>query len=249
MIELKCVIMSTRRGFKVLEVLFEDKNLIACVKPVGVASQGSESGRLDMTELIRRHLADNGGKGEPYVVHRLDSGVGGVMVYAKNSKTAAHLSRLISESSACDSTAEKSGFAKEYLAVTLGVPEKPEGYLEDLLYHDRQRNKTFVVDRKRNGVKRALLWYEVLDTCEFEGKKLSLVRVKLFTGRTHQVRVQFASRTTPLFADARYGAKGTSGDIVLWSHKITVSFPDGSTKTFEKSPPAALPWSLFENQF
>ncbi len=231
------------------EILFEDENLIACVKPVGVASQGSESGRLDMTELIRRHLADNGGKAEPHVVHRLDSGVGGVMVYAKNSKIAAHLSRLISESSACDATAEKSGFAKEYLAVTLGVPEKSEGYLEDLLYHDRQRNKTFVVDRKRNGVKRALLWYEVLSTAELNGRTLALVRVKLFTGRTHQVRVQFASRGTPLYGDARYGARGTTGDIALWSRRITVSLSHGSTKAFEKSPPSALPWSLFENQF
>ena len=232
-----------------LEILFEDENLIACVKPVGVASQSTQSGRLDMTELIREHLAENGDKGDAYVVHRLDSGVGGVMVYAKNQRSAAHLSRLVSESSASDAEPEKSGFAKEYLAVTLGVPEKAEGYLEDLLYHDRQRNKTFVVDRKRNGVKRALLWYEVLDSCEFEGKNLALVRVILFTGRTHQVRVQFASRTTPLFADARYGAKGTSGDIALWSMRITVSLSDGSVKVFEKSPPAALPWTLFENQF
>ncbi len=230
-----------------LEVLFEDENVIACVKPVGIASQPAESGRIDMTELIRRHLAERECKVEPHVVHRLDSGVGGVMVYAKNSKTAAHLSRIISESSTCDTSKEKNGFVKEYLAVTLGVPERGEGFLEDLLYHDRQRNKTFVVDRKRGGVKRALLWYEVISTSELDGKELALVRVRLFTGRTHQIRVQFASRGTPLFADARYGAKGTSGDIALWSHKICVSFSGGNTKTFEKSPPVTIPWSLFDN--
>ena len=232
-----------------LEVLFEDENLIACVKPAGVASQSSESGRPDMTELIRRHLEKSAHKGEPYVIHRLDAGVGGVILYAKNAKSASYLSRLIAESSTCESTDKKIGFAKEYFAVTLGVPQKNEGFLEDLLYHDRQRNKTFVVDRKRGGVKRAILWYEVLATRELEGNTLSLVRVKLLTGRTHQIRVQFASRGTPLYADARYGAKGTSGNIALWSRKITVSLPDGSVKGFEKSPPAVMPWSLFENQF
>ena len=227
-----------------LEVLFEDKNIIACVKPVGICSQGADG---SMEHLLAEHFASRSDAATPYVVHRLDSGVGGVMVYAKNKASAARLSGIIAKDP-FDKRCEDDGecFSKEYLAVLIGTPEQKEGYLQDLLYHDRQKNKTYVVDRERKGVKRALLFYDVLDSALVDGKVLTLVRVKLFTGRTHQIRVQFASRGLPLFADGRYGARGASGDIGLWSYRIRLSLHGKNDRVFEKAPTDVLPWIAFE---
>lgn len=161
--------------------------------------------------------------GRLYCVHRLDKEVGGVTVYAKDEKTAAVLSRDFQERK----------IRKTYLALTEGCPNPPKGEMEDLLFHDRRTNKTFVVSRERSGVKKASLSYEVLRR-KIGTEGYSLVSVVLHTGRTHQIRIQFASRKMPLAGDRRYGAKTErKAGIGLWSHELRMVHPEtGETLTF-----------------
>lgn len=197
-----------------IEILQETKTSVVCVKPVGIAAQGTDPQALP--QLLAAQLGC-----EVYPVHRLDQTVGGVMVYAKTAKEAAHLTQSMGEG----------GMQKTYLAVLTGCPEETSGTLEDLLFHDRVKNKTYVVRRPRGGVKKAVLSYEIL--AEAEG--LSLARVRLQTGRTHQIRVQFASRGCPLSGDGKYGGKGSAP--LLWSYRLSFPDPrDGRMQTFEKSP-------------
>jgi 23S rRNA pseudouridine1911/1915/1917 synthase len=136
------------------------------------------------------------------LVHRLDRGVGGVMVFAKRQDVAAKLSVAVAERR----------MTKQYLAVVHGSPAESEGIFQDLLYKDSAKGKSFVVDRERKGVKDASLEYKVLR--RLEDPKRTLVAIELFTGRTHQIRVQFASRGLPLCGDRRYGAPAESGRIL-----------------------------------
>ena len=206
-------------------VLHMDERLIVCVKPAGLLSE-----RGGLPELLEQQCG-----GQVYPVHRLDRDVGGVMVYARDRETAAALSALIA--------AQR--MEKEYLAVVEGLPEAQSGELHDLLYHDAARNKSYVVQRERRGVKRAALSYRALQTAETEQGTLSLLRIRLHTGRSHQIRVQFASRKLPLVGDARYGSR-LRGGIALWS--ASLRFPDpigGEERTFSAPPPAIWPWELF----
>ena len=169
-----------------IAILYEDRHLVVCVKPAGVLSQ--DAGENSLPGLLRAQL------GTDYVgvVHRLDREVGGVMVYAKTPGAAAALSRSVQERT----------LEKTYLAVLRGIPEASTGTLEDLLFHDQNRNKTYVVDRVRKGVRDARLDYKVLETA---GER-TLVRIRLHSGRTHQIRVQFASRRLPLVEMCRVWA-------------------------------------------
>lgn len=201
-----------------MKILFEDKDVVVCIKERGVLSQEGKEGERTMPLLLSEQL-----ESEIYPVHRLDKEVGGVMVYAKNKKSAANLSSQVS-----DRTMEK-----QYLAVIEGLPEEKEGKLEDLLFFDKSKNKSFTVKKERRGVKKALLSYKVIS--EKEG--LSLVRVTLHTGRTHQIRVQFASRKMPLVGDRRYGSKKESRIIALWSCYISFIHPVTKERmTFEEIP-------------
>lgn len=202
-------------------ILYQDKDIAVCVKPAGVDSQGG------MCALLREQLG-----GEVFCVHRLDRAVGGVMVYARSAAAAAALSRAIAENA----------LEKDYLAVCEGVPAPAEGAMRDLLYHDAAKNKTYVVQRQRRGVREALLDYRTLET---QGG-LSLVRVRLHTGRSHQIRVQFASRQLPLVGDGRYGAK-SRGAIALWAHALAFPHPvSGEALRFTAPPPEAPPWTDFD---
>ena len=203
-----------------IEVVYSDKHLAVVIKPVGSIS---EEGEGSVPSLIREYL----GKSDAYVgtIHRLDKGVSGLMVYSLDPKITGRLTEAINSD----------GAGKEYLALLSGVPEKNEDTLTDLLYHDRAKNKTYVVKRKRNGVKEARLYYRVID--EKEGK--ALVAVKLYTGRTHQIRAQFASRGLPLLGDARYG--GGKGEISLYSYKLTFVHPvTKKIMEFERSCPFSI---------
>ena len=186
-----------------IEILQETKTSVVCVKPVGIAAQGMDAQALP--QLLAAQLGC-----EVYPVHRLDQAVGGVMVYAKTAKEAARLTQSMGEG----------GMQKTYLAVLTGCPEETSGTLEDLLFHDRVKNKTYVVRRPRGGVKKAVLSYEIL--AEAEGLSLALVRLQ--TGRTHQIRVQFASRGLPLLGDRRYGgAPDPAGKAIsLWCRSVTL---------------------------
>ena len=203
-----------------IEILYEDKNIVCCEKPCGISSE------KELPEMLSSELGC-----EIFTLHRLDTPVGGVMVYAKNKNAAAKMSRKI---------AEQSDFEKTYLAVCEGEFDEPEGVMEDLLFKDSAKNKSFVVKRERRGVKKAKLCYRPLGTAEFDGRKCTLVEITLKTGRSHQIRVQFSSRRHPLIGDGKYGSK-INCPIALFSHKIET---DG--KCFVKNPPDIKPWNLFE---
>lgn len=188
-----------------MEVLFEDKNLIVAIKERGLLSEEHQT-KPNMVTVLKEYT-----NGEIYPVHRLDKDVGGVMVYAKTKKAAADLSKQV-----VDRTMDKIYHARLH-----GVPQEKEGDLEDLLFFDKGKNKSFVVKKERRGVKKALLSYIILT----ENGESGVVEVKLHTGRTHQIRVQFASRKMPLFGDRRYGAKDDSSIIALWSKEISFIHP------------------------
>ena len=194
-----------------MDILYEDTAVIVVIKPRGILSQADKNGGESMITRLSEHTG-----GEIYPVHRLDKETGGVMVYAKTKKAAAKLSRDISEHR----------FYKEYLALVHGVPEENSGTLCDLLFHDRAKNKSYVVKRERAGVKKAELYYEVLETKEIDGEKYSLLRVVLHTGRTHQIRVQLAHRKMPLSGDRKYGAKDAFENLGLLSAKLKFTHPE-----------------------
>ena len=202
------------RNMSKFQILFEDRHLIACVKPFGVMSQGNEKTR-SICDDINEYLIGKGENSQAYVIHRLDKTTGGVMVFAKTKVVAGKMSTLI----------QNGGFHKEYKAVLCGTPLDKSGELCDLLYHDKGKNKTYVVKRDRKGVKKARLFYEVVAENEYNGSDCTLVRVELFTGRTHQIRVQFANRKFPLVGDRKYGTTIEDKTIALWSHKISFVHP------------------------
>ena len=205
-----------------MEILYEDSAITVAVKPPNLLSEQTPDGK-GFADL----LASRNPRGYVGVIHRLDRGVGGVMVYARTPQAAARLSAAV----------QAHEMKKEYLAVVHGIPADERGEWRDLLFHDRTKNKTFTVDRTRRGVKEAILSYEVLRSfVHDEFGQLSLVRVALQTGRTHQIRVQFSSRGYPLLGDGKYGARDRC-PIALFSH--TLSFPhpiNGKRMTFSKDP-------------
>lgn len=177
-----------------MEILFSDQEIAVCVKPTGVDSEH------DLPRLLTQQLG-----GEVFTLHRLDRNVGGVMVYARTKSAAARLSREIQENR----------MIKEYVAFVHGTPPET-GDWEDLLFKDSRKNKVFVVDRQRAGVKKARLEYKRLT----EGEN-SLVLVRLHTGRSHQIRVQFSSRGFPLVGDHKYGSKAKETEPMLFSCRLT----------------------------
>ncbi len=188
-----------------MEILYSDEHIVVCIKPVGVLSQSDSLGGESMITLLSKMFGC-----EIYPLHRLDKGVSGVMVYAKTKLAAARLSQDIAERR----------FKKEYLAVVHGVPEN-SGEMKDLLFKDSCKNKSFVVDRKRKGVKEASLQYKLIKT---DGQN-SLVEILLHTGRTHQIRVQFASRKMSLLGDKKYGAIDNFKNIALFSYRLSFNHP------------------------
>ena len=205
-----------------VKVLYRDKNIAVCVKPAGVSSEGE-----GIPLLLKKELEKGGVKTEVYPLHRLDVPVGGVMVFALNKASAAELSEKIAAGE----------MQKEYIAVVHGEPEAESGEFEDLLFKDSRKNKSFVVKRERRGVKRASLEYSVIDKKD----GFSLVKIRLKTGRSHQIRVQFSSRKMPLAGDGKYGSK-VNCNIALFSCGITL--PDG--KSFYCLPESTFPWNIFE---
>ena len=211
------------------EILYADAAVAVVVKPAGVLSQGDAEDAMPV--LLQKQLG-----GAIFPVHRLDQPTGGVMVYAR---TAARTQDAAAKLSA---QMQSEAFGKEYLAVLDGAPEPAEGELHDLLFFDRQKGKSYAVRRKRAGVKDARLTYCVL--AQAEG--LTLVRVRLYTGRTHQIRVQFSSRGWPLTGDGKYGSRNNRCAPALWSAELHFAHPvTGETLIFRSQPPEAYPWTLF----
>ena len=211
-----------------MEILYLDDDIVVCIKPARVLSTDEPGG---LPDLIRQELGDE--KADIRTVHRLDRVVSGVMVLARNAKSASDLSRQIRQDE----------FQKEYLAVTHGSPEKNMGTLVDLLYRDKARKMTMVAAEPAKGVQEAILDYEVLRRDDAH----SLVRITLRTGRTHQIRIQFSSRNLPLVGERKYAALEDPCEIALWSHKIGFKHPKtGEWMEFLQIPPAAYPWTMFE---
>ncbi len=206
-----------------MEILYCDEQIVVCVKPARVLSTDEPGG---LPELLRQEL----GTRDFRTVHRLDRVVSGLMVVARNAAAASELSRQIREDS----------FEKEYLAVIHGIPEAQEGRFTDLLLRDKARKMTFVTAEPGKDVQPASLRYRVL------GSKngLSRVRIQLETGRTHQIRVQFASRSLPLVGERKYGERNDPCEIALWSYRLGFVHPGtGENMDFSLEPPKEYPWT------
>ncbi len=212
-----------------VDIIFEDSSIIVCLKPAGLQSQG---GKNDLVSMLDGYFAESEPSAKAFPVHRLDKETAGIMVLAKNSLSAARLSAQITEGK----------MQKHYFAVVQGIPENASGVLKDLLFHDRQKNKTYTVKRSRKGVKEASLEYNTVGQAD----GLSMLDILLHTGRTHQIRVQFASRKMPLVGDGKYG--GGSGKFALFAYKLEFRHPLTSERLcFEAKPDAnEHPWNMFE---
>ena len=216
-----------------IKILYEDSFLIICEKPVGLASQYTDSGD-SLPERLLKYLGEDAYVG---VVHRLDVGTGGVIIYAKNRDISQQLSNMISERK----------YKKEYLAVVDGKMVDDRGILHDFLYHDKGKNKSYVVKGSRKGAKEAKLEYTVLSETVFGEKAKSLVRINLLTGRTHQIRVQFAYAGHPVCGDGKYGSRDNRCSCALWAHRCEFVHPvTGVTVEAVSYPPDEYPWNLFD---
>ena len=210
-----------------MELIYVDDSLVVCVKPPRVKSTDEPGG---VPELVREALGNP--KADVRTVHRLDQVVSGLMVLARNEKAASELSRQIRDRE----------FEKEYLAVVHGCPEVEQGTLTDLLYRDKARRMTMVATEMAKGVQEAALDYWV------QGKTddMTKVRILLHTGRTHQIRVQFASRGMALVGERKYSTLGDECEIALWSHRIAFTHPvTGEKMDFCMEPPRIFPWDQF----
>jgi len=193
--------------------LYEDKDIAICVKPPEILSQSP-----GMPEKLSALLG-----GEFFCVHRLDKGVGGVMVYARNAAAAAKLSQM---------TAGRE-LEKYYLALIPDVLDSDEGIMEDLLFRDKEKNKSFVVKRMRKGVKDAKLEFRRLAAVG----GTALLKIRLHTGRSHQIRCQLSSRGAPILGDSKYGSGLKCGGIAPWSYKLAFSHPkNGKRMEFSHEP-------------
>ena len=207
-----------------MDIVYSDNRIVVAVKPAGVISTEMPGG---MPDLLRRQLDTDC----ILTVHRLDAQVSGLMVLARSAMAASLLSQQIRDRQ----------FRKEYLAVVHGHPPD-SGTLRDLLGRNRPRRFTFVAQTPGKGIREAVLSYQVLDRCEGH----SLVRIELQTGRTHQIRVQFASRGWPLAGDRKYGIGGEDVPIALWSWRLAFAHPeDGRAMDFTLLPPKLAPWTRF----
>lgn len=208
-----------------VDILYADEDILVCIKPARILSTDEPGG---LPSLARESLHNP--KADVRTVHRLDRVVSGVMVLARNAKAASELSRQIREGE----------FEKEYLAIVHGQPEKDQDTLKDLLYRDKARRMTMVAAEPAKGVQEAILDYKVLNTTG----KMSRVQINLQTGRTHQIRVQFSSRSMPLVGERKYCTLDDPCEIALWSYKIAFTHPGtGKRVTFSKDPPNLYPWT------
>ena len=246
-----------------MEILYEDNHLLVVVKPPGIPVQGDISGALDLLSLLKAELKERYNKpGNVFLglVHRLDRPVGGVMVFARTSKAASRLSSQIREHK----------MDKTYLGVVEGCPGILKGRLTDYLLKNKRTNVVRVAEAGTPGSKEAILDYEVLETA----KGLSLVKIGLLTGRSHQIRVQMANNGTPLYGDVKYGHEdhkgrnaegrvvkdqvakdqyakdhdaGEEGGPALWSYQLGIEHPTKKERMlFTSSPPDSYPWNLFK---
>lgn len=223
-----------------LNVLYEDNHLLIVEKPRNLLVQEDISGDPDLLNIGKKFLIEKYNKpGDAFLglVHRLDRPVGGVLLFAKTSKAASRISNEI----------RLNKFNRNYLTVVRGTPKKNEGKLTDFLLKDRQKNKSTVVSPSKEGAKKAILRYHVLDANPSEN--LTLLSVELKTGRSHQIRLQLANINHPIYGDQKYGLKENKvgQQIALWANRLSVKHPtkDEIVK-ISINPPNEYPWNLFK---
>ncbi len=220
-------------------VLYEDNSILVVVKPQNIPSQADQSGDKDLLTLLKEYLKEKYNKpGDVYLglVHRLDRPTGGVMVFAKNSKSAERLSKQIAEGE----------MNKIYFATVLGEPKQKKGRLVNYLKKNPLTNNVYVCTVSDKDAKKAVLDYEVLASNE----QISLVKVQLGTGRSHQIRVQFSAIGSPVYGDVRYGGDtickhGTN--LALWAYRLELTHPVLHERmVFVAYPPCFDPWDKFD---
>lgn len=220
-----------------IPIIYEDNHLLVVEKPVNIPVQEDRSQDKDLLSLLKQDIKIRYQKpGNVYLglVHRLDRPVGGVMVFAKTSKAASRLSDMV----------RRRVFEKSYLAIVRGRPAKAEGRLTDYLVKNRQKNIVYVTQSDHKEAKKAVLDYRVIGT----KNDLSLVQIQLHTGRSHQIRVQFANIGCPLYGDQKYGqhVNQPGEQIALWSSAIAFQHPTKKdTRQFTSTPPNVYPWHLW----
>lgn len=201
-----------------LNILYEDNHIIVVIKPPGIPSQADKTKDLDMLTIVKNYIKVSKNKpGEVYLglVHRLDRGVGGIMVFAKTSKAASRISKCIREKD----------FKKRYLAVIENSSDfKESDILENYLIKDSNLNKSFVVSQNEDS-KLASLEYKTIQKIEYKNKEYNVVDINLYTGRHHQIRVQFSNISCPIYGDKKYGSTVSSKNIALWSYYLSFYHP------------------------
>jgi len=220
-----------------MKIVYKDNNFIIVEKPVGIPTQSDQSGDADVMSLLSAELACEKEPSTLWLVHRLDRVVGGLVVFARNKRTAAQLSEMVGGR----------GMEKEYLAVVEGDAEG--GVMEDYLYKDAAKGKAFVVSGARRGAKKAELEYSLIMKADTQRGVRSLVRIKLRTGRFHQIRAQFSSRGMPLSGDGKYGSRDNKARTpALFASGLSFTL-DGKEAFHKAFPPTdEYPWSLFDKE-
>jgi len=223
-----------------LEVVYEDNQIVVVVKPQNIPSQADASGDEDMLSLVKAYIKEKYNKpGEAFIglVHRLDRPTGGLMVFARNSKSASRLSTQIQERV----------MEKTYYAIVKGVPKQTSGRLENYIKKDLRENKASIATMGEKDAKKAVLDYVVLET----KNDLSLLKINLETGRGHQIRLQLSNINLPIFGDAKYGRdvapNAKTSNLALWAGELQFKHPtEDKTMVFKANPPDKAPWNLFK---
>ncbi len=222
-----------------LKVIYEDNHIIVVEKPPNIPSQSDKTGDIDMLTLVKQYIKEKYNKpGNVYLglIHRLDRPVGGIMIFAKTSKSAGRLSEQVREKI----------FKKKYLAVVDGKIENANGTLEDYLYKDERNNISKVVKKEKKNAKIAKLDYEVITYNKL--KDLSLLKINLHTGRHHQIRVQLANFGHSIFGDQKYGTRGNGKQIALWAYELTIQHPISKEEiTFKDLPESVGTWCILKD--
>ena len=221
-----------------LNVIYEDNHIIVVEKPVNIPSQGDKTGDIDMLTIIKKYIKEKYNKpGDVYLglVHRLDRPVGGVMVFAKTSKSASRLSEQV----------RVKDFKKNYLVIVDGKMETERGFLEDYLLKNEKLNMSKVVKEGTKNAKLAKLDYEVVKYNE--ETNLSLLKINLHTGRHHQIRVQLSNSGHSIYGDQKYGTRGRGKQICLWAYELSILHPiTKEMMTFKVLPNVINSWKILE---
>lgn len=220
-----------------IPILYEDNHLLVVEKPVNVPVQGDDSKDQDLLTLLKQDLKvryEKPGNVFLGLVHRLDRPVGGAMVFAKTSKSASRLSDII----------RRQALDRNYLAIVRGTPPEKKGLLTHYLVKDTSQNKVFTASASNKKAKKAVLEYEMIGHVD----GLSLLSIRLHTGRSHQIRVQFSASGCPLYGDQKYGqsVNRPGQQIALWSNGLAFKHPTKEeTITVQSKPPEQYPWNLW----